>query len=98
MQEINNAAEWYFRCNCAETMVVNAADYDIDDDGGYYEMSSEDSDESEESDYEAYCKKRREKAHARKEKEKRKTARAELQTGHCGTQHTMRCCILHPLH
>ncbi|KAJ7334633.1 hypothetical protein DFH08DRAFT_813707 [Mycena albidolilacea] len=64
-------------------MVVNAADYDIDNDGGYYKMSSEESDDSEESDYETYRKKCREKAQARKEKEKRKAARAELQTTSC---------------
>jgi hypothetical protein len=52
IREINSAAEWYFRRNRVETMVVNTADYDIDNDGGYYEMSSEESDNSEESDYE----------------------------------------------
>ncbi|KAJ6513489.1 hypothetical protein C8R45DRAFT_1088510 [Mycena sanguinolenta] len=78
MHEINAAAEWYFRRNCAETMVVNAADYDIDDDGGFNEASSgeEDSDETEDSDYESYRRQRREKKEkkrSKKEKEKEKT-------------------------
>ncbi|KAJ7232610.1 hypothetical protein B0H12DRAFT_1028944, partial [Mycena haematopus] len=78
MREINEAAEWYFRRNRAETMVVNTADYDIDDDGGYYEVSSEDEDsddDSGDSDYELYRRRRREKKEkrrSRKEKEKEK--------------------------
>ncbi|KAJ7212757.1 hypothetical protein B0H12DRAFT_1033161, partial [Mycena haematopus] len=81
MREINEAAEWYFRRNRAETMVVNAADYDIDDDGGYYEISSEEEDsddESGDSDYESYRRKRREKKEkrrSRREKEKEKAVR-----------------------
>jgi hypothetical protein len=87
VREINNAAEWYFRRNRAETMVVNAADYDIDDDGGYYDMSSENEesdDISDESDYESYRKRHREKARARKEKEKQKVARTELRSSRLG--------------
>ncbi|KAF8128284.1 hypothetical protein K438DRAFT_2000447 [Mycena galopus ATCC 62051] len=83
LREINDAAEWHFRRNRAETMVVNAADYDIDDDGGYYEVSSENEDsdkEFEDTDYESYRRKQCEKRRTQKEKEKKKKEAARQAT------------------
>ncbi|KAK7023221.1 hypothetical protein R3P38DRAFT_3195224 [Favolaschia claudopus] len=80
MYEINQAAEWYFRRNRAEAMIMNAADYDINFDDGFSD-SSDDSDadsESEDSDYDSYRRKHREKKKARKEKDKIKKRRREL--------------------
>ncbi|KAK6977147.1 hypothetical protein R3P38DRAFT_3237515 [Favolaschia claudopus] len=80
MYDINQAAEWYFRRNRAEAMIMNAADYDINFDDGYSD-SSDDSDadsESDDSDYDSYRRKHREKKKARKEKDKIKKRRREL--------------------
>ncbi|KAJ7746658.1 hypothetical protein B0H16DRAFT_1889061 [Mycena metata] len=76
MAEINEAGEWYFRRNRAETMVLNAADYDIEDDGGYNEPTTDEEDSeasSDEDDFATYLRKRKEKNKAKKEKAKRKT-------------------------
>ncbi|KAJ6452563.1 hypothetical protein C8R47DRAFT_1229380 [Mycena vitilis] len=73
VREINEAAEWYFRRNRAEAMVVNAADYGIDLDSGTTDAGSEDeSDDSDDSDYETYRQKHRAKLRAKKDKEKEK--------------------------
>ncbi|KAJ6458806.1 hypothetical protein C8R45DRAFT_1109933 [Mycena sanguinolenta] len=96
MREINEAAEWYFRRNRPETMVVNAGDYDIDDYGMYNNASSEDEDsddESDDSDYETYRRKRREKKdrrHSRKEKAKEKQKTARKVGASDGTESTVR--------
>ncbi|KAJ6450732.1 hypothetical protein C8R47DRAFT_1230121 [Mycena vitilis] len=77
VNEINIAAEWYFRRNRAEAMVINAADYGVDLDSDTTDMESdEESDDSDDSDYETYRRKHRAKAHARKEKEKKKKKKA----------------------
>ncbi|KAJ6473986.1 hypothetical protein C8R47DRAFT_1294284 [Mycena vitilis] len=77
VREINIAAEWYFRRNRAEAMVVNAADYGVDLDSGTTEAESEDeSDDSDDSDYEAYRRKHRAKARAKKAKEKKKAKKS----------------------
>ncbi|KAJ7635973.1 hypothetical protein DFH06DRAFT_1336122 [Mycena polygramma] len=74
VREISEAAEWYFRRNRAEAMVVNAADYGIDLDSGSSEDESDkdESEDSDDSDYEIYKKKHRQKVRERKEKEKKK--------------------------
>jgi hypothetical protein len=57
VREINEAGEWYFRRNRAETMVVNAADYGVDLDSGTTDAGSEDASsdsDSDDSDYEVY--------------------------------------------
>ncbi|KAJ6450141.1 hypothetical protein C8R47DRAFT_1230379 [Mycena vitilis] len=72
VREIHTAAEWYFRRNRAEAMVVNAADYGVDLDSGTTDAESEEeSDDSDDSDYEAYRRKHRAKARAKKEKERK---------------------------
>jgi hypothetical protein len=74
VKEINDAAEWFFRCNRAETMVVNAADYGVElDDGTSSAESDEDvsDEEIDDSDYDTYCRKYRAKRRARKEKERK---------------------------
>ncbi|KAJ6514374.1 hypothetical protein C8R47DRAFT_1206737 [Mycena vitilis] len=72
VREIHTAAEWYFRRNRAEAMVVNAADYGVDLDSGTTDAESEEeSEDSDDSDYEAYRRKHRAKARAKKEKERK---------------------------
>ncbi|KAJ6483619.1 hypothetical protein C8R47DRAFT_1217702 [Mycena vitilis] len=74
VREINIAAEWFFRRNRAEAMVVNAADYGVDLDSGTSDAETEDESDidSDDSDYENYRRKHRAKARAKKEKEKKK--------------------------
>lgn len=86
VREINEAAEWFFRRNRAETMVINAADYRVDlDDESTDEEDREDAsgEDSDDSDYEIYRWKHRAKMRAKKEKErsekrKKKTKKTEL--------------------
>ncbi|KAJ7615069.1 hypothetical protein DFH06DRAFT_1343921 [Mycena polygramma] len=74
VREINIAAEWFFRRNRAEAMVVNTADYGVDLDSGTSDAETEDESDldSDDSDYENYRRKHRAKARAKKEKEKKK--------------------------
>ncbi|KAJ6506226.1 hypothetical protein C8R47DRAFT_1209423 [Mycena vitilis] len=64
VREINIAAEWFFRRNRAEAMVVNAADYGVDLDSGTSDAETEDESDidSDDSDYENYRRKHRAKA------------------------------------
>ncbi|KAJ6482260.1 hypothetical protein C8R47DRAFT_1217910 [Mycena vitilis] len=74
VREINVAAEWYFRRNRAEAMVVNAADYGVDLDSDTTDVESEEeSEDSNDSDYETYRRKHRAKARAKKAKAKKKS-------------------------
>lgn len=82
MNEINGAAEWYFRRNKFESLIVNAAEYGIDIDDEY---SGDDSDnessssEESESDYEEF--KRKKKLRERKKKHERKQKQAAKESG-----------------
>ncbi|KAJ7680746.1 hypothetical protein DFH06DRAFT_1315490 [Mycena polygramma] len=77
VREINVAAEWYFRRNRAEAMVVNAADYGVDLDSDTTDVESEEeSEDSDDSDYETYRRKHRAKARAKKVKAKKKAKKA----------------------
>ncbi|KAJ6499509.1 hypothetical protein C8R47DRAFT_1258610 [Mycena vitilis] len=74
VKEISDAAEWYFRRDRAEAMVINAADYgiDLDSDTSDDESDGHESEDSDDSDYEVYRRKHRAKLRKRKEKEKEK--------------------------
>ncbi|KAJ7655773.1 hypothetical protein DFH06DRAFT_1329208 [Mycena polygramma] len=82
VKEISDAAEWYFRRNRAEAMVINAADYgiDLDSDTSDDESDEHESDDSDDSDYEVYRRKHRAKLRKRKEKEKEKKKKKSSST------------------
>ncbi|KAK6984202.1 hypothetical protein R3P38DRAFT_3232170 [Favolaschia claudopus] len=87
MEEVSDAAEWYFRRNRPEAMIINAADYDLEFDAGYYEVSSGgESEETDDEDFESYRKHKREKAKTKKEREKRRKEMAERGTSKDDTE------------
>ncbi|KAJ7139959.1 hypothetical protein C8R43DRAFT_1131703 [Mycena crocata] len=74
MKEVDMAAEWYFRRNKYEALMVKAADFgeDLNDYSGDDSDSSDASDEDSDSDYEAYRRKKRLRAKKKKAEKKKK--------------------------
>ncbi|KAJ7109525.1 hypothetical protein C8R44DRAFT_635591, partial [Mycena epipterygia] len=80
MNEINGAAEWYFRRNKFESLIVNAAEYgiDIDDeDSGDDSDSESSSSEESDSDYEEFRRKKKLREKKKKHEKKQKQAAKE---------------------
>ncbi|KAJ7641992.1 hypothetical protein FB45DRAFT_737732, partial [Roridomyces roridus] len=85
IDQVNAAAEWYFRRNKPETIIVNASEYGIQADNDLSGDESNDSDSSDDSDseYEAYRKRLRDKQRKKKKhsRDKKKIERTpEIKT------------------
>jgi hypothetical protein len=77
VKELNDAAEWYFRRNKYETLMIRAADLgeDLDDDDSDEDSGSETSgSDADESDFEEFRKKRKEREKRKKEEKKKKVS------------------------
>jgi hypothetical protein len=81
MKEINRAAEWYFRRNKFESLIVNAAEYGVNVEDEYSgESESESSTESEsDSDYEEFRKKKKLREKRKQKEKKQKLAAKEAE-------------------